>query len=294
MEEKKNKSNKIIIVILIILLLATIGVCIYLLVDKFSETKNEYKINNNENANENLKNNMLNTLAKSLVEPFILGPCGSLSSIFKGDLVNFYNMEDNPKYYAVLEQSHGVLLDIGHDFIEYNKNMINEKFNKLYGYDKQINLKRVSIDDVGYSDLGTRAGTSMLYFVIDGENESYISTTTSGCGSGVFWRVYYKIIDVKQKNNDLEIYLKVMEQNGTVNLVSSTLTTMTNKLFGKYHEYNEEPITSFESEKYEEAKNLNLDELYEKYEDKLTTFKFIFKYDSEHDNYYFYSVESVK
>ena len=287
MEEVKRSNNGIFIAIIIVLL-AVIAGLLFMILNKDNNKKNP---NNKEEIVETEKEEKVDQeLVNNLIEIFNHKSC-NISFPIKADqtYVDYSSMDDYHKYGIVLEQITGVEVEFYK--YAYNGKQLDEKYYELFGYDKKIELKNISKS----ANISNRINANGLSLYYDKELNNYYGDATSGCGSGIITGVVYKVIDTNLKEDILEItfkFAKLREDGNSekVDIYNANTNDIIDNIDCKTDTTNS--ICAFTNNDY------NKDDLTElvmsKYSDKLNNYKFTFKYDKEHDNYYFYSLERLK
>ena len=159
---------------------------------------------------------------------------------------------------------------------KYRISVSDKRYYDLFGYDKNIELKNITKENM-YGDNKVCTYSSCWYT----EGDHYEGTQGSGCGAGCGYKNGYKIINYNKNEDNLEIYIKYIygesciDDNKKMRLYAADSTN-----------------NMIDSVDYDSSFDIN--QYLDKYIDQLNTYKYIFKYDQEHNNYYFYSVEKVK
>lgn len=290
MEEVKRSNNGIFIVIIIVLLAVIAGLLFMIL----NNDNKEEKTNNNEEIVETEKEEVEKVdqkLVNKLMDVFSYGSCGYgfrfIGSNDEDPYILYDELSKDYKYEIVLNQIDGEEFD---DYVlKYIGKNLDDKYYELFGYDKQIELKNVSKANAYDEQYKILAQSRILYY----ENGNYYGVGASGCGTGGGFETVYKIIDANKNNDLLEITFKFARLYGaSYDKHIDVHNGGTNNIIDKVDcNNNDNSLCTILSP----GEHSNLTELVmSKYSDKLNNYKFTFKYDKEHDNYYFYSLERLK
>lgn len=307
MEQKTNK-NWILITIIIIMMIIIIGLSLMLFIKNESETNsNENDIQNdnikkdeseqldsNDEKEEIIEKEVDEELVNNLMDIFNNVTCGTISSYYPIDnTITYDDLPEKYKYDIVLQQISKTDVFKTNDWsnadwdYKYDGNELDEKYYELFGYDKEINLKKISKENAYNNPI--IVGGYVLYF----ENNDYYSISATGCGSGYSYNSLFKIVKTQLKNDILEITFKYA-------LVTKLSGENMAYLYDKVPETNNQDnyigkidCTNSEYNFCDSTKENNDSEIVTKYYDKLNTYKYTFKYDSEHNNYYFNSLEKL-
>jgi hypothetical protein len=157
--------------------------------------------------------------------------------------------------------------------IELNEADVELAFKKLFGSTATYQNESLTGDGCAYNG-----------FKYD-ENQKKYSQNGLGCGGIYLSKYITKVISAKKYNYRLEITEKVAYVSDgqdvcdfyvykTMEDAASNDNKLGNYVINDYNNYEADLISN--------------------YSDQLYSYKYTFKYDSENDNYYFYSVEKVK
>lgn len=315
-----NKKNIVMYIVIVLLLAGVIALGMYAKEANKKEDSQLNQITNNQNINnkntqsqtkkqeqsktnnednkkvDTIENNSeLEELATNLMKTYNTTFCGNeMHEIYLNDYTDYSKLSTSYKYGLVLnsKEVRNTSEDDGNGYqYKYIMSVVDDKFHSLFGYGKEIELKKIvkstNIDNT------IKANGKSLY--VDGNY--YYSVNAYGCGTGSLSHDIYEIIDTKKSENKLEITIKYLYINGLVGDDSYDI-------YAKYgYDYNDKVkvgIVNCGWDVYDLCTEPNkitrsdANKLMSTFKDKLNSYKWTFKYDNEHKNYYFYSVEKVK
>lgn len=171
---------------------------------------------------------------------------------------------------------------------EFDKNFV-----KLFGSNVTNDIKNKCLK-ADYSDSNECLALGNMYVYKDNK---YYNWSVSGAGSGTRNVVYTKLISYNKNGNDIEAIVKYFYYNSKADN-SFKGVNVYSKYNNEYNADNSKNLLDFytvseDNFKSDEMKKATEEKMYEKYKDKLNSYKYTFKYDKNLDNYYFYSINKV-
>ena len=313
MEERKNK-NVYLIIIIVLLLIIILGLVYMLFLKQDSKTSDSNKKDNNptevkdgdqtKTTDENNEEKVNEEIVNKLMDTFNYQFCNTTPDAYpETGKYTYDDLSDSYKYGLV---SNNVVTktdafktndwsNVDWDY-KYDGKEFDQKYYELFGYDKEIKLKNISKDSMNNNPI--IANGYSLYF----EDNNYYGISANGCGSGSTYTNMFKVIESHLKDNTLQITIKYVLAHKSLNDNNMYLYNRKPK-YGEENNYIEKIDCSNSEYNYckisegnysKELEKTDSDKLISKYSDKLDTYKYTFKYDKEHENYYFYSIEKIK
>ena len=187
----------------------------------------------------------------------------------------------------------------------WKKNEVDNKYRELFGNGKEIESNDDGTIDV-YKSVSTDAKLNSDENYYYSYSISPFSWTTAG--GELIEQDFFKILNATLNGDNLEVTFKYATIEGVIN---KSLNKYNIDLYSKINltgnDINETLIEEidcskkeynfcnfFNSEYTDEMKKEDTEKIVSKYSDKLDTYKYTFKYDKEHKNYYFYSIEKIE
>ncbi len=313
----KEKSKKILIILGIILSLILIGICIFFIYDSVNQTSNNQSNNEDNKQNEeidkeevkdNKQNEEVNVddIAATLVSKFNYGKYRFSVQLFANNSNNFYDYSSLPTRYkngVALLNTTGENYNQADCEYRWKKDDVESKYRELFGNDKEIESNDDGTIDV-YKSVSIDAQLNLYGNYYCSKSDPFVWTTGGG---ELIQEDFFKILKSTLNNDTLEITFKYATIEGVINKELSkyeinlyskiNLTnndeseTLIEEICCSKEEYNF--CEFFGSEYTDEMKKEDTEKIISKYSDKLDTYKYTFKYDKEHKNYYFYSIEKL-
>ena len=311
----KEKSKKILIILSIVFSLILIGICIFFIYDSVSKTNDNQnnKEDNKQNEEEVMENNKQNEevnvddIAATLLSKFNYGKYRFSVQLFANNSSNFYDYNNLPTRYkngVALLNTTGEVYEQGNYKYRWKKDEVDNKYRELFGNDKKIESNTDGTIDV-YKSVSTDATLNSDDNYYYSYSISPFSWTTTG--GELIEEDFFEILNSTLNGDILEVTFKYATIEGVIN---KNLNKYNIDLYSKINltgnDINETLIEEincskeeynfckfFNNEYTEEMKKEDTEKIVSKYSDKLDAYKYTFKYDKEHKNYYFYSIEKL-
>jgi hypothetical protein len=291
MENENNnvgkKSNNVAMTILIIILLIIIGLLVYTVI-LFKNISNN--TNDNQTTNDNTTTNETDNSQDAAIElstsdelvTSLMDRIHSLNNIWVGDeLYGYFYKKDS---YTVDEISNQVKLYLSiYSFTEQiNEANSEDEYFQLNEEDVEKAFKQFFGPTATYQNESLTAPADCKFVFNYDDIKKLYTQDIIYCGGVYFDKVSTKLISAKKYTDRIEITEKmanIVSRFDDGELILEVHNTMSSDSSSKLFEYANDDASDV-SDKFES--------------DQLYSYKYTFKYDSENDNYYFYSVEKVK
>lgn len=284
MENKKN----FVIGILIVLLLCSVGLIVYLYIDKSNSVVNDENVEQKEEVVENkieeldVNDELVQNLYKK-IDVFTTNMYKDyFGYIFKDRLI-YSDIPNDVKLYVAMQN---LLNSMNEDYSELENAGINEYYIDSLMIEKNVRDVFGNVD-FEHESFGGMCSTAknMKGYTYDKNKLRYYVNFNCGCSFSCPF-IKTKLIKSIKNNNDIELYqLMFYRENGTEN----------NEPYDYiYKNIDSEKVDSIKLEfDPDRGFALDYDKIFEQYKDKLDTYKYTFKYNEEDNKYYFYSVERM-
>lgn len=295
----KEKIKKFLAILGIVFSLILIGICIFYIYDSVNQASNNQ---NNKKDNQQKEEINVDDIAVTLISKFNYGKYRFSVQLFANNSNDFYDYSSLPTRY---KNGVALLNTIGEAYKQvdceyrWKKDDVDSKYRELFGNDKEIESNDDGTIDV-YKSVSINAQLNLDENYYCGRSTIPFSWTTGG--AILIEEDFFKILNSTLNDDTLEVIFKYATIEGAVNedfdlyskinLTGNDINeTLIEEIDCSKKEYNF--CNFFNSEYTDEMKKEDTEKIVSKYSDKLDTYKYTFKYDKEHKNYYFYSIEKL-